>query len=87
MINWKNLEPLPLKRNDHDGRERLAAASFAKKCAKHKGRAHWYAWQKRQAAKIKAVAVRQTTANKASARSRFLAASRAYWSGLADEHP
>lgn len=87
MIDWKNLEPLPLKRRDCNDRERLAAASFTKKRAHHKGRAHWYAWQKRQASKLKAVTDRKAAATKAGGRARFLAASRAYWSGQVDEHP
>lgn len=87
MIDWKNLEPLPLKRRDRDDRERLATASFAKKCARHKGRAHWYPWQKRQMAKTAAVGHRKAGEIGASARSRFLAQARAYWAGEIDEHP
>lgn len=86
IIDWKNLEALPTKRRDRDDRERLAVASFTKKCAHHKGRAHWYSWQQRQRANAAAFGRRKADGVKASARSRFLAQARAYWAGEIDEH-
>lgn len=86
-IDWKNLDPLPLKRRDGSDRERLAHASLEKKKAHHNGRNHFHAWQKRQAAKAKAIAHKKTLRQKQGTRSRFLSATRAYWRGETDEHP
>lgn len=88
MIDFQNLEPLPLRRQkDPSDRERLAEASFKKKAAKHKGRPHFHAYQKRQreaAAKAEAVACAEKTARRYG---RYIEEVRAYWAGLRPDHP
>lgn len=87
-IDFSSLEPLPVNRQkDLQDRERLAHASAEKKKAHHKGRNHFHAWQKRLAAKMRRYAEKKTKVQKQSARDKFHAAVRAYWSGLSDEHP
>lgn len=87
MIDFENLPMLPLRRQITNDRERLAAASHLKKCAKHRGRNHFHAHQRRKMAKEKAKAMAEKKAKRDAARRAFQAAARKYWSGLRDHHP
>lgn len=87
MIDWKNLEPLPRKFTDAQDRERLAAISFTRNAAKHKGRCHLSNQKRRAAAQAKTDAGKKTAAQNASRYSRYIDAVRAYWRGEADSCP
>ncbi len=88
MIDFQNLEPLPLRRQkDRNDRERLADASFKKKAAKHKGRNHFHAYQKRQREAIKAVERAARAEKTARTYAGYVEAVRAYWAGLRPDHP
>jgi len=88
MIDWNKLGPLPLRRQtDPASRERLAAASLAKKSAKHKGRNHWRNWERRQMAKAARAVGAAKQAAKRPAMRRYLAEVRAYWGGERADMP
>lgn len=81
-------EPLPLRRQkDTQDRERLAEAAHRKRCAKHKGRNHWRNWERRKMLEEKKKKAKIAKGVIDAARSRYLKASRAYWSGESDSHP
>lgn len=87
MIDWNNLEPLPRKRCDGLTREHLAAVSFTRKAAKHKGRCHLSNQKRRQAARAKKEAAEKTAAKTAARYGRYIDQVRAYWRGERPDHP
>lgn len=88
MIDWKNLQPLPLRRQrDRQDRERLAEFSHRRRCAKHKGRNHWKNWERRQIEAEKRAKALAKVELKVAAHRRHVEAVRAYWAGSTDTHP
>jgi hypothetical protein len=88
MIDWKSLQPLPLRRHrDTDGRERLAKQSFLRKTAKHKGRCHTYAWQDREEERKRKLNEAKTNEAKSNTIKEYKKQVREYWQGLRDTHP
>ena len=88
MIDWKNLEPLPLRRQrDAAERERLADAARRAKCAKHKGRNHWANWARRKMIADAKKEARAKLEAKKPALKRYSAEVRNYWRGLRDDMP
>jgi hypothetical protein len=88
MIDWKNLQPLPLSRQkDALDRERLAEIAHRKRCAKHRGRNHWRNWERRKmAAEQRKIATDKLAKSKAQHK-RHVDLVRDYWAGLIDCHP
>jgi len=88
MIDFENLQPLPLRpQKDARDRERLAEAAHRKKCAKHKGRNHWRNWERRQMALAKIAEGKAKTAKWLADRRRHVDQVRAFWEGLRADHP
>ena len=88
MIDFANLQPLPLRRQKEAcDRERLAEAAHRKKCAKHKGRNHWRNWERRKMALAKIAEGKIAGAKWLAARRRHVDQVRAYWEGLRSDHP
>lgn len=88
MIDFKTLQPLPLRRQrDAQDRERLAAVKETRERAKHKGRNHWQNWKRRHMAKAKVDAGKALQSVQKSAFSTHLAEVRAYWAGDRPDYP
>lgn len=88
MIDWKNLEPLPLKRQrDTRDRERLAENAHRKRAAKHKGRNHWANWERRQMLAAKKAEGKKHGEKRQQVFRAYAAAVREYWRGLRTDHP
>jgi len=72
--------------DQRDDRERLAEASYRKRAAQHKGRAHFRAFQKRQRAAARRKAGEEKAARNRVIYGRYVERVRAFWAGLGD-HP
>lgn len=88
MIDWKNLEPLPVKRQrDARDRERLAEVAHRKRAAKHKGRNHWANWERRQMLAAKKAEGKKRGDKRHAIFRAYVVGVREYWGGLRPDCP
>lgn len=68
-------------------REKLAEASYRKRSAKHKGRPHFYAYQKRQREKEALDGAKETERVRVGRFKKFKGQVADYWSGRIKDYP
>lgn len=86
-IDWENLQPLPRRAREKPDVEAHAERKFHRNKAKHKGRPHFYAHQRRSMRKAAEDGGRKTKAIIDAKFASLKARIRAYWNGDIDEHP